>query len=182
MLSFSFSRWLKSVLRSRRQTIRNKLRYRLSLEHLEDRLAPATFIWTGAGGNPNWSTGANWFGGIAPSGSAATLDDLVFPAGPNVKITRNDLSAPTFNSISISGTGYTLDSIPGRNQITLGDPLVSGSGTVFVNSGATNELMMLDLQLAGPSGTRQFFTVNANADLTLAGQLSGTNGSELAKE
>src|SRR6516162_8010011 len=53
---------------------------RLSLEQLESRLTPTTFIWTGGGGaNTAWSDGANWSGGSAPTGLAANLEDLVFP-------------------------------------------------------------------------------------------------------
>ena len=37
------------------------------MEHLEERVVPATFIWSGLGGNNNWSTAANWQGGVAPS-------------------------------------------------------------------------------------------------------------------
>jgi hypothetical protein len=39
----------------------------LGMETLEDRLAPATFTWSGAGTNPLWSTAANWQGNLGPA-------------------------------------------------------------------------------------------------------------------
>src|SRR5207244_2969187 len=92
--------------------------------------------------------------------------------------TSNNLSSPTFNAITISGTGYTLNG----NPLTLGSPSVSGSGTITVNPGAMNETIGLDVKLAGPGGSRQFVTVGTGADLTIGGHLSGTTGSELTKE
>ena len=73
---------------------------------------------TGVSGNDDWSNAANWVVNNpnlpgAPDGSAATLADLVFPAAASQRITNNDLkivtgNQPTFNSITISATGYTL--------------------------------------------------------------------------
>src|SRR5262249_44055779 len=40
----------------------------LQLEVLEGRLVPATHTWTGAGADLNWSTAANWTGGVPTSG------------------------------------------------------------------------------------------------------------------
>src|ERR1700720_2011402 len=80
MVWFNWRRWLGSATRSRKRNNPHRTTTkRLEVEQLEARLAPATFIWTGAGGNSFWSTGANWQGGVAPTGSAASLDNLVFP-------------------------------------------------------------------------------------------------------
>src|SRR5436190_10339753 len=81
MVWFNWRRWLGRSTPVRKRNPHRKTAKRLQVEQLESRLAPATFIWSGAGGNSNWSSGANWQGGLAPSGSAATLDNLVFPAG-----------------------------------------------------------------------------------------------------
>ena len=65
---------------------------------------------------------------LAPSGSAVTLDNLVFPAGVLQATTNNDLLQDTnpavFGSITLSGAGYTLQG----NAIVLGSSTVAGSG------------------------------------------------------
>src|SRR5262245_49860809 len=78
----------------------------LRCEELEARAVPATYTWTGAGADNNWSTDLNWMsslgGAFHPTGNTGT-DDLVFPEGPSVRTTVNDLTVasgtPTFNSI-----------------------------------------------------------------------------------
>src|SRR4051812_3705081 len=86
----------------RPKTVRHRQNNRghrqLRLESLEDRLAPATFTWTGAGSDALWTNAANW-GGTAPSGSAT--DDLVFPAA-SVQLTsiNNFADGSTFRSIA----------------------------------------------------------------------------------
>jgi hypothetical protein len=70
-------------------------------------LLAATRTWTGAGGDANWTTVANW-GGVAPSAG----DDLVFPGGALQLANNNDLAAGTsFNTISFTGAtgGYLLN-------------------------------------------------------------------------
>ena len=79
----------------------------MTLEHLETRLVPATYIWTGAG-NGNWNTGANWQGGIAPTGIASNFENLVFPANAVSFTSTDNITSGVFNSISISGSGYTI--------------------------------------------------------------------------
>jgi hypothetical protein len=48
MAFFSWSNWLRSLVRPRVKPIRRR-RYALTLEPLETRMAPATYIWSGAG-------------------------------------------------------------------------------------------------------------------------------------
>ena len=67
--------------------------------------AAAVATWTGGGADNNWTTPGNW-GGVAPIAG----DDLVFPGGAARLSNTNNFAAGTaFNSITISGTGYTLD-------------------------------------------------------------------------
>lgn len=151
-------------------------RRRLTLEALEDRLAPATNTWTGLGSDTNWSTVGNWSLGQAPQAG----DDLVFPANvpAGSLASSNNLPAGTeFNSISFSGSGYTLSG----SQVVLGSA-AAGSGSLLADTGASNDTIALDVQLGGAAGNRQFFTVNASATLTVSGQVSGTTGVELVKE
>ena len=89
----------------------------------------ATRTWTGAGGDANWTTAANW-GGIAPSAG----DDLVFPGGAAQIINNNDFAAGTqFNSIAFNGSsgGYNLNG----NAIRLmaGLAASNSAGTNFVD-------------------------------------------------
>src|SRR5207244_5882213 len=73
----------------------------------------ATRTWTGGGGDNNWGTAGNW-GGTAPVAG----DDLVFPSGASQLSNNNNIAAATsFNSITISDSGYTL----AGNSITLAE-------------------------------------------------------------
>ncbi len=183
MAPFSWSRWLRSLFHPKIKTYR-KVRRSLSLEHLETRLAPATYIWTGGSAvNALWSNPKNWAGGVAPTGSPATLDDLVFPSGVAVTNTNNDLpvvngQSATFNSITFSGNNYILSG----NGITLGNNTPSASGAINVGAGLNNETISLNIQLADQATSRQFITVNSSAMLTISGNLSGATGAQLTKE
>src|SRR5687767_3943317 len=135
MAPFSWVRWLRSFYPSRIKTHRRRPKHqRLQVEELETRLAPAvTYTWTGGGGtDTRWKNAANWSASDpvnaspppAPTGLAANNEDLVFSTSAPAasRTTVNDIAAGSvFNSITISGTNYTL----GGNQITLGDPSIS---------------------------------------------------------
>ncbi|WP_136709251.1 hypothetical protein [Agromyces sp. H66] len=76
---------------------------------------PATAIgldctWTGAAADANWSTPGNWTdcAGSAPGAS----DTLIFPTGPAVVATSNDLFGTVFSSIRWEGTGYSVAGAP----------------------------------------------------------------------
>ncbi|HXG08193.1 MAG TPA: Ig-like domain repeat protein [Gemmataceae bacterium] len=148
------------------------------MEELETRLAPATHVWTGLGGNNNWTTAANWQNNFRPN-PADGPDDLVFPAGASRLSSTNDFAPNTvFNSISFDGSGYTLSG----NPITLGGP-VAGTGFIIANQGASNNVIAFGIQMGGAAGNRQFFTVGTlGANLTISGALSGTTGVELSKD
>src|SRR5690349_6026673 len=69
----------------------------------------ATFTWSGAGGNANWSTGANW-AGTAPSSNSGT--DLVFAGTTNTGTVGTPLNNGTtsflFNSINFAANAGTF--------------------------------------------------------------------------
>lgn len=174
---FNFVRWLKSLSRSRVKTIYRKPR--LHLETLEDRLAPAQYVWSGLGADNKWTTGANWVGGVAPTATAASMDDLVFGPGASQLTTRNDFIGGVFNSITFSDNNYTL---LGTQQLTLGDPTSSGSGYIVVNSNVTGNIISLNVKMGGAAGSQQFFTINNGADLLISGKLTGATGSNITKD
>jgi len=73
----------------------------------------------------NWNTGANW----TPTGPPTAGSNLIFPEAASNKTTNNDITAGTaFNSIAITGTGYTL----AGNSIQLANSISS------TNVGAAN--------------------------------------------
>ncbi|MFO0802276.1 MAG: FG-GAP-like repeat-containing protein [Gemmataceae bacterium] len=150
---------------------------RRELERLESRDTPATFVWSGAGGNDSWLNDANWVGNAHPTGALAALDDLVFPANAARFTSNNDLTNAAFRSITIaSGASYTLSG----NGLALGSGSVAGSGNITVNAGAT-AVLVLNLQFSAPATSDQFFSVAAGSTLTVNGVMSGTGGARLVK-
>ena len=101
------------------------------LSMLADRSPAATFIWSGAGANDNWTTAANWVGGIAPTGSAT--DDLVFPTSPRLSPTNNFPGGTTFGSLSLAGGGYAV----GGNALSLVGGLSSSTGSNAISPAVT---------------------------------------------
>lgn len=77
----------------------------------------ATFTWSGAGGNNNWSTGNNWVGGTAPTPGVS--NDLIF--------TGSTRPGPT-----MSGT-YQISSLT----------FDAGTSTTFTIGGAVNSKLVL---------------------------------------
>lgn len=64
-----------------------------------------TKTWSGAGTDNNWTTAANWAGGVAP----VPGDALLFPAAAARKTHTNDFPANTFfASLTMDGSGYTI--------------------------------------------------------------------------
>ena len=122
-------------------------------------VASATRTWTGGGGDNNWTTPANW-GGTAPVAG----DDLVFPAGAaRLSNTNNFAAATAFNSITISGTGYTL----AGNSVALG---ATGLTSSAIGSANTVSLAM------SFAATVTVTVADAASTLTLGGILSGAGG------
>ncbi len=158
-------------------------RTRLTVERLEDRATPATFTWTGAGSDTNWSTTANWLGGT-PTGNPLNTEDLVFPfpAIEGRTTSTNDLPGGnrTFNSITFRSS---LNYVIGGNPIILGVPAVMDSGFVVVQSGAgANNILAMDIGLGASAGGVQTISVLAGAGLSVTGHISGSTGAGLTKD
>lgn len=125
-------------------------------------LARATrATWAGAVNN-QWSNGGNWtgLGGTPLVGG----EDLVFPGGAaNVSNTNNIAAGTGFNSITLTGSGYTL----AGNQVTL------GAGNLADSSVAGTNTISLPLAFAA---TRTVTVSDSATTLTLSGIVSGAAG------
>lgn len=123
------------------------------------------FTWTGGGGDNNWSTGANW-----DLGSAPTANDTLDFAGITRPSSVDDLAdGRTFGDIGFLGSTNTNFSLSG-NRITLGGNInvaSNGSGT-FTHSIAN------DLTL---SSTRQFYA-RGDETLVLSGNITSTTATQ----
>ncbi|MEJ5277288.1 MAG: autotransporter-associated beta strand repeat-containing protein, partial [Thermogemmata sp.] len=161
----TWKRWIRQMWSGRRSVPGRRAQQRgLHLEMLEERVTPATFIWTGSGGNNNWSNPANWQGGVAPT--SAANPDLVFQTGASRLNTNNDISGLVVRSITISGSNYNL----GGNAIQL-------AGNVFVGNGATGNRITFNTNLT----TAVAVMVGTSAELTISGQISGNTAANLTK-
>src|SRR3989442_10766599 len=151
---------LRAAPRGVRRDLVAALLVLLALLTLAPRGAAQTFTWTGAQ-NPNWKTNANWLGCAAPTGNGG--QNLVFPSGASNLSTNNNINTSKFNSITISGSGYTL----GGSAITLGAGCLADSsiaGTNTVNLATTF------------AATRTVTVSNAGTTLTITGVISGAGG------
>jgi autotransporter-associated beta strand protein len=178
MAFFSWSRWLRSLLRPQMKPIQKRTS-KPSVEALETRVVPTQFIWSGTAGDGNWGTAGNWQNGIVPSASTAP-NDLVFPPVANsgvIKLTNNlgTGTAPLkVNSISFSGSNYDLTG----NGIVLGAAASANQQTGQLNVGAgLNDTIDFGISLGGGGSSQQVFLVGNTATLTINGSLAGTGGS-----
>ncbi|MDW8244825.1 MAG: autotransporter-associated beta strand repeat-containing protein, partial [Thermogemmata sp.] len=172
-----WGKWVAQLFRQRRGGVSRPQGWqrRLHVEALEDRVAPATIVWTGAGPNSLWSTPQNWNLGRAPQAG----DDIVFSSlAPlaNRSPVYNLTGAPAFNSITIAANGYTISSTISTPTISLSGPITVGAnlGTITISS---------NLQLVPPTSTlQQTITVNSGSYLLISGQLSGYSNPTLAAQ
>ncbi|HEY9508720.1 MAG TPA: hypothetical protein VIV82_02540 [Verrucomicrobiae bacterium] len=113
-------------------------------------------IWSGAGGNDNWSTAANW------SGTAPVNNDNLIFSGALRGNNTNDLTGLSARWLTFSSDGFTLSG----NLLTLNP---SGSGMI-TNLSGTNTLA-LDLNIV-PVNKNWF--VAADSELRLAGGVANS--------
>ncbi len=88
--------------------------------------------WTGGGADQNWSTGANWAGGIAPgSGSAVTFPDGAFPITTNAQGVVNNIvqSSTAIASLTYANLNPDFDTtqIPFATTLTVNGNLTVGT-------------------------------------------------------
>lgn len=125
----------------------------------------ATDTWTGGGSNGNWSTAANWSGGVAPvNGDSVVINNAAnFSNGSIID------TALTLNSITFTG-----DASGGVVDITLGAGLT-------INSAITQDTTVTNTEdTIKNAGTGQTITLGGNVTITSnSGGSSSTNSSPL---
>src|SRR5439155_10386592 len=143
--------------------------HRPQFECLENRLAPANHIWTGAVSNL-WSNNGNWNGGAPNTDTSGTPVALIFPTGASNLANTNDITNLIIASITYTGSGYmttgNLLSFPsgGPPASITTDPTVTGADTF--NAGIIFGIGTVTVNIA-----------NNGAMLTLGGVLSETSPS-----
>ncbi len=120
----------------------------------------AVRTWTGTTSGL-WSVASNW-GGTVP----VTGDDLVFPGGASNLSNTNDLTENTiFNSITLSGSGYTLS----------GNKIILGQGLAGITDSASSggNTIAFDIRV---DVTREIYVTNSAETLTISGGIYGAGG------
>ncbi len=121
-------------------------------------LAAGAPTWSGAGGNDNWTTGANW-GGVAPVAG----DGLTFGATDAARLSNvNDFAGGTlFGGITFANTG----------SYTLGGADVNLRGNV-INNAAGDQAIGLNLVLDGAGRS----VGGSGGAITISGGVSDAGG------
>lgn len=122
-------------------------------------VGPYTCTWTGAGGDTNFSTAANWSGCNGAAPVAGDGDNLVFDGAAANLNPHNDLVGATFGSITFSGASNAFN-LDGNGFTMTGG--MSNTGEQF--SVVLNDITISGSQAIDVSG----------ADISLGGNLSGS--------
>ena len=138
---------------------------------------PTTRTWDGqkddgtASADANWTTKENWAGDVAPQ----VGDSLVFPETAQSKTNTNNITAnTTFNSLTLSGGGYTIGGNALKVVSGVTDSHASGANTVSLATGGTGGLTKngaATLSLSGNNTYSGTTTVSAGTLQISGGQL-----------
>ncbi len=125
----------------------------------------AVFTWNGGGTDDNWTTGANWVGGSAPTAPTPADTDLVFTGTTRLTPNNNFSAGSNFRHITFDAgaDAFAL----GGNNITW-----SWSTTAGVITNNSSNVQTINFGMAMPSA-RSFA---GTEDIVAAGVLSGAGG------
>ncbi len=185
MFSFNLSGWLKSWFRRKGKPFEKRPRFRPHLEALETRLAPALFVWTGAGGvgNDNWNFAANWASHTIPV--AGTPENFQFDNTASYDTSNNNI-APVAG-VGIIVNQMTIASVPLSNNpnpfYTLtGNPItLANGGEIITNTGAVATIGM-NITFGAATSTSEIIQVQSGATLTLSGILTSSAPTQLTTQ
>ena len=103
------------------------------------------FIWIGAGANANWSTGANWLGGVAPgtSNTAIFNDYCVSNCSPditsNISVKGVKIYSPFAGTITQTGANTVTLAADGWYQesgsFSGGSGTITNAGNIYIEGG-----------------------------------------------
>jgi len=121
--------------------------------------AGGDFVWTGGGGDDNFSIAANWADGVAPTGSGG--ENLIF-RGSKRLTPVNDLVGASIANVTFQAGGFSV----GGNAVTVTGTLINSTGSNTI---------------AAPLVTTTSRTISAAATttLTMSGVISGAGGALL---
>lgn len=125
--------------------------------------------WTGLGSDTNWSTGANWMGGVSPLSGAFT--NVFFGAFNGSPFTSTVDTSYTIGNLQVTlGAGpFTLNS-SGGSILTVDNTIVDTSTNAFtVNIGIASPNLSFDISNGGT------VTINSTNN-TFTGQFRVTSG------
>jgi autotransporter-associated beta strand protein len=128
--------------------------------------AAANFTWNGNGTDNNWSTGANWIGGTAPTGMGAG-DTLFFGSGTNRPTTINTVNEFRISSTSGAALRFTSEV----------DYVLSGSSIVLAGnvSQSASSSVAIDTAIK-MAGSRTFTLSNGSGTIAASGVISEQGG------
>ena len=127
----------------------------------------ATYTWTGAGVNNNWSNGVNWQGNAAPNVADNSPDTLIFPSGTPQTTTNNDLPSDSRIASLVFQAGYVVNG----NRIVLTDGITVQ--ILLIGGADLNTALTLD---SGAPGEAIVIAVPINQSLRLGGAIGGPSG------
>lgn len=122
----------------------------------------ATVTWNGGGANGNWSTGANWLGGVAPTGTGSG-DTLVYGSGTNrLSSTNTVANFQLASGTSLRFTNSSNYTLTGSSLVLNGNVAQSGSSAATI----ANNIAL--------TGERTFSLTNSGGSINVTGNISGT--------
>ncbi|HYG74282.1 MAG TPA: autotransporter-associated beta strand repeat-containing protein [Planctomycetota bacterium] len=146
--------------------------------------ASTTRFWSGAGGNGNWSTSANWVGNVGPSNGDAVMFDSSATGNrlngnqdiPGLSLASLEFASDLPGAVTINlSQGLTVGSTGTLNNsnhaITLNGSMSVGAPTTITNDGTATFTVGANINLGAST-----LTLSGTGNISLTGILSGGGG------